>query len=173
MGPLLYSLCQKPLLGAAMASIALCDFPPLFKDLPMPLERAGATVTTDIDVPVELPYALQLEASHPGGEPLSKEEIAILGDERSDDCSQAPARKAAARPMAFKVQVLRRDDAQVVIERQVSSVCVAARWSNLRLRTLATLPLAPGAYQLRVENMEAQAGLERLKLTLLMVAPRP
>jgi hypothetical protein len=173
MGPLLYSLCQKPLLGAAMAAVALCDFPPLFKDLPLAIDRAGTSASTDIEVPVELTYALQLEASHPGGEPLSKDEITILGDQRSDDCAQAATSKTSGRAMSFKVEVMRRDDAKLVLERQVSAVCVAGRWSNLRLRTLASVPLPPGAYRVRVENMAAQSGLGRLKLTLLMVAPPP
>lgn len=176
MSPFIYSMCQKPIVGLAMATVALCDFPPLLKDVPLKLHEAGTVVTADVDVPVDLSYALLLEMSDPAGDTLSKQEISIIGDRRVENCSEGmdlakvPRQERASfgRPMAFKVEVRRKPDNVVVHSQQVNTLCVASKWANLRSRSLGNIPLARGAYHIRIENLEAQAGLERLNANVVL-----
>jgi hypothetical protein len=178
MSPFIYSLCQKPIVGLAMATVALCDFPPLMKDVQMKLGEAGAAVTADVEVPVDLQYALLLEISDPGGDILSKQEVSIIGDRRVQDCgagmdmAKVPKQERASfgRPMAFKVEVRRKPDNALVHSQLVNTLCVASKWANQRSRSLGKFALARGAYSIRIENVAAQAGLERLTSTV-MLAP--
>ncbi len=176
MSPLIYSLCHKPIVGLAMASVALCDFPPLMKDVQMKLGQAGAVATADVDVPVDLSYTLLLEMSNPGGDSLSKQEVVILGDRRVEDCADGtdlaklPRQERASfgRPMAFRVEVRRKPDNMLVHSRLVNTLCVASKWANQRSRSLGNISLARGTYTLRIENVAAQAGLERLNATMVL-----
>lgn len=178
MSPFIYSMCQKPLVGLAMATVALCEFPQLIKDAPLNLSEAGTVVTAQVEVPVDLSYALLLEVSNPAGDSLSKQEVTIIGDRRVEDClegsdlAKLPKQDRASygRPMAFKVEVRRKPDNAVVHARVVNTMCVASKWANQRSRSLAILPLSRGIYTIRVENIDAQAGLERLA-TNLVLAP--
>lgn len=176
MSPFIYSMCQKPIVGLAMATVALCDFPPLLKDVPLKLHEAGTVATADVDVPVELSYALLLEMSDPAGDILNQQEISIIGDRRVEDCNEGmdlsklpkQARASFGRPMAFKVEVRRKSDNAVVHSQLVNTMCVASKWANLRSRSLGNIALARGGYHLRIENVAAQAGLERLNANLVL-----
>ncbi|MNU10456.1 hypothetical protein D3C72_2576090 [compost metagenome] len=59
--------------------------------------------------------------------------------------------------------------------RLVNTVCVASKWANQRSRSLGNIALVRGAYSVRVENVDAQAGLERLHATVILApaADRP
>jgi len=176
MSPFIYSMCQKPIVGLAMATVALCEFPPLMKDAPLKLSEAGTVVTADVEVPVDLSYALMLEMSNPAGDSLSKQEIAIIGDRRVEDCMEGTDlakvakqdRASFGRPMAFKVEVRRKPDNTVIHSRVVTTMCVASKWANQRSRSLAMLPLVRGNYSIRVENVDAQAGLEHLATNVVL-----
>lgn len=178
MTPFLYSLCQKPVVGIAMAAVALCEFPPLVKDAPMKLDEAGSVVSVDVEVPVDLSYTLLVEMSNPAGDSLSKQEITILGDRRVEDCidtvdlAKVPRQERASygRAMPFKVEVRRKADNMLVHARVVTTMCVASKWANQRSRSLGNIALVRGAYSLRVENVAAQAGLARLNASV-MLAP--
>jgi len=160
----------------AMATASLCEFPPLMKDARLNLEVAGSAVTAEVEIPVDLHYALQLEMSNPAGAALSKQEISILGDRRVEDCgtnidlAKVPRqqRDSFGRPMAFKVEVRRKPDNMVVHSRLVNTLCVASKWANQRSRSLGNLALVRGSYSVRIENLAAQAGLERLQATVLL-----
>lgn len=176
MSPFIYSLCHKPIVGLAMASVALCEFPPLMKDVQMRLNEAGAIATADVEVPVDLSYALLLEMSNASGESLSKQEVMILGDRRVEDCADGsdlaklPRQERAGfgRPMAFKVEIRRKPDNALVHSRLVNTMCVVSKWANQRSRSLGNIALARGAYSVRIENLAAQSGLERLNATVLL-----
>lgn len=178
MTPFLYSLCQKPVVGVAMMAVSLCQFPPLVKDAPMKLDAAGSVVEVDIDVPVDLSYTLLVETSNPAGDSLTRQEISILGDRRVEDCSDTfnldkvprKERVSYGRAMPFKVEVRRKSDNMMVHSRMVTTLCVASKWANQRSRSLGNIALVRGAYSLRVENVSAQPGLERLHSTV-MLAP--
>lgn len=178
MTPFLYSLCQKPVVGIAMAAVALCEFPPLVKDAPMQLDTAGSVVTVDVEVPVDLSYTLLVEMSNTAGDSLSKQEITILGDRRVEDCietvdlAKVPRQDRASygRAMPFKVEVRRKSDNMLVHSRLVTTMCVASKWANQRSRSLGNIALVRGTYTLRVENVSAQPGLERLHASV-MLAP--
>ena len=162
-----------------MATVALCEFPPLLKDVQMKLSEAGTVVTADVEIPVDLDYALRLEMSDPGGDTLSKQEVSIIGDRRVEDCSEAtdlakiPKQERASfgRPMAFKVEVRHKPDNALVHAQMVNTMCVASKWANQRSRSLGKFALARGAYSIRIENMDAQAGLERLNTTVVLSPP--
>jgi hypothetical protein len=176
MSPFIYSMCQKPIVGLAMATVALCEFPQLIKDAPLKLSEAGTVVTADVEVPVDLSYMLQLEVSNPAGDSLSKQEISILGDRRMEDCIEGTdlakvskqERASYGRPMAFKVEVRRKADNTVIHSRLVNTMCVASKWANQRSRSLGNFPLARGMYSIRVENIDAQTGLDHLSSNLAL-----
>lgn len=173
---MIFSLCQKPLLGVAMVAVSLCEFPPLLKDVPVELSAAGSVASAEFEVPVDMKYALLLEMSNPGGESLSKQEVMIIGDRRQEDCAatvdlaKMPVRERAAfgRPMPFKVEVRRKPDGMLVYTRAVTTLCVASKWANQRSRSLGQIALLRGAYSVRIENVAAQSGLEKLKATLVL-----
>lgn len=176
MSPFIYNLCQKPIVGLAMATVALCEFPPLMKDVQMKLGEAGSVVTADVEVPVDLSYALMLEMSNPAGESLSKQEVSIIGDRRVEDCDESTDlakvpkqdRTSFGRPMAFKAEVRHKPDNVLVHSRTVNTLCVASKWANQRSRSLGNFALARGTYSVRIENVDAQAGLERLNTTVVL-----
>jgi hypothetical protein len=178
MSPFIYSMCQKPIVGLAMASVALCEFPPLLKDAQLKLGDAGTVVTADIEVPVDLSYTLLLEMSNPDGESLSKQEVSIIGERRMEDCGEnidlakltKPVRASYGRPMEFKVEVRRKPDNMLVHSRTVTTLCVASKWANQRSRSLGNIALVRGAYSVRIENVDAQAGLERLNANVVLAA---
>ncbi len=76
MTPFLYSLCQKPVVGIAMAAVALCEFPPLLKDATVKLDAAGSVLNVDVDVPVDLSYTLLVEMSTASGDSLPLTDVA-------------------------------------------------------------------------------------------------
>ncbi len=163
-----------------MATASLCEFPPLMKDAYLDLEVAGSAVTAEVEVPVDLRYALQLEMSNRAGATLSKQEISILGDRRVEDCGAntdlgkvpRPQRASYGRPMSFKVEVRRKPDNMLVHSRLVNTVCIASKWANQRSRSLGNLALVRGSYSVRIENVAAQAGLERLQAAVLLAPHR-
>lgn len=176
MTPFVYSLCQKPVVALALAAVSLCEFPPLVKEAPMKLDAAGSAVTVDVNVPVDLSYALVLEMSNAAGVSLSKQEVSILGDRRLEECNagidlaKVPRQERAAygRAMPFKVEVRRKSDNMLVHSRLVNTMCVASKWANQRSRSLGNIALVRGAYSLRVENVAAQGGLERLSASVTL-----
>ena len=176
MGPFLYSMCQKPFVGLAMATVALCEFPPLMKDAQLKLGEAGTVVSANVDVPVDLNYALLVEMSNPAGDSLSKQEVSIIGDRRVEDCNEGtdlaklPRQERAGfgRPMAFKVEIRRKPDNMLVHSRLVNTLCVASKWANQRSRSLGNIALVRGHYSVRVENVDAQGGLERLTANVVL-----
>ncbi|WP_028102756.1 DUF5625 family protein [Pseudoduganella violaceinigra] len=177
MGPFIFSMCQKPIVGLAMASAALCDFPSLIKDVHVKLDEAGTVVTTEVEVPVDLSYFLLLEMSNPAGDSLNKQEVAILGERRLEDCGdtsdldKVPKKDRASygRPMAFKVEVRHKPDNALVHSRLVNTLCVASKWANQRSRNLGNIALTRGSYSIRIENVAAQAGLENLSANLALM----
>ncbi|WP_426161513.1 hypothetical protein [Pseudoduganella sp. R-34] len=176
MSPFIYNLCQKPIVGLAMATVALCEFPPLMKDVQMKLGEAGSVAAADVEVPVDLNYSLVLEMSNPAGESLSKQEVSIIGDRRVEECDEnvdlakvaRQDRASFGRRMTFKVEVRHKPDNLLVHSRTVNTLCVASKWANQRSRSLGNFPLSRGAYSVRIENVEAQAGLERLTTTVVL-----
>ena len=70
--------------------------------------------------------------------------------------------------MAFKVEVRRKPDNTVIHSRLVNTMCVASKWANQRSRSLALIPLMRGSYSIRVENVDAQAGLEHLASNVVL-----
>ncbi|KQV56394.1 MULTISPECIES: DUF5625 family protein [unclassified Duganella] len=180
MSPFIYNLCHKPIVGLAMATVALCEFPPLMKDVQMKLGEAGTVVTADVEVPVDLKYDLMLELSNPAGDSLSKQDVSIIGDRRVEDCGEGvdlakvPKQERASfgRPMAFKVEVRHKPDNALVYSRTANTLCVASKWANQRSRSLGNFALARGAYSVRVENVDAQAGLGHLNTTVMLAPSR-
>ncbi|MGW8392340.1 hypothetical protein [Pseudoduganella sp. HUAS MS19] len=176
MSPLIYSLCQKPIVGLAMATVALCEFPPLMKDVQVKLGEAGTVASAEVQVPVDLSYVLVLEMRNPSGDSLNQQEVSIIGDRRVEDCDEGtdlarvPKQQRASfgRPMAFKVEVRRKPDNMLVHSRTVNTLCVASKWANQRTRSLGSFALARGTYSVRIENVEAQLGLERLAATMVL-----
>ncbi|WP_139232837.1 DUF5625 family protein [Duganella sp. CF458] len=153
------------------------------KDVQVNLGEAGTFVTAEVEVPVDLSYTLMLDMSNPAGDSLSKQEVSIIGDRRLEDCDDSTdlakvakqERASYGRPMAFKVEVRRKPDSMLVHSRTVNTLCVASKWANQRSRSLGNIPLARGSYSVRIENVDAQAGLERLSATVMLapISDRP
>jgi hypothetical protein len=63
----------------------------------------------------------------------------------------------------------------LVHSRLVNTMCVASKWANQRSRSLGNISLVRGIYKIRIENIDAQAGLERLNATVVLApgAERP
>jgi hypothetical protein len=170
MGPITYSLCQKPLIGPVMWITSLCAFPPLFSNESITLSTLESSVSKSFTVPVDKKYPLAVTFEFESVEARRKDEI--VGNTFNESCNdnvryeEIPEGKRAGlgRPIPFKVIVRKAVDQSVVLERTFVSLCETSSDSkNRKTRTIGLLELPRGEYSAVVTNLQAQPGMERVK----------
>jgi hypothetical protein len=172
-GPLTYSLCQKPVLGLVMYIATACTFPALFEAEPLPLQQAGMRITREFKAPVSKPYFLQLGFKFPSSSATRSRERA--GSRYDDKCLRdyadipEPQKAGLGRPIPIHVLVREKRTGAVVVDRVFTSLCVTSWSANERQRTVARFELAAGTYVAEIRNMENQAGLEDVLTTMSLV----
>jgi hypothetical protein len=177
MGPITYSLCQKPVIGLVMFATTLCAFPPLISDLPLSLAESGTVATKAFTVPVDKSYFFDVNFEFPSADAFLHD--STVGTRFDANCRlpyhDIPIQKrdGLGRPIAFHVLIRRRSDRAVVIDRTFESLCLYARggpkWT-VKTRTIGRVELTRGQYIAEIENLEAQPGLAGVKASVSLVA---
>ncbi|NHZ91660.1 hypothetical protein F2P45_22010 [Massilia sp. CCM 8733] len=177
MGPIAYSLCQKPVIGLVMHITFACSFPPLIADQPLALSEAGVTASTAFSVPVDKRYSLDLTFAFQNAWAMRQDEI--VGSRYDKHCepgvnygdipvAQLPG---LGRPIPFRVAVQRKSDKAVVIERTFTSLCKVSGGIDRarKTRQIGRLDLTRGEYILVITNLERQAGLDGVATSFSLV----
>lgn len=178
MGPIAYSLCQKPVIGLVMYLSFACAFPPLVADKPLALSEAGATASTAFSVPVDKSYSLDLTFTFQNAWAMRQDEV--VGTRYDQDCepgvnyadialAQLPG---LGRPIPLRVVVRRKSDNAVVIERTFTTLCnVATGIAHARkTRQVGRIDLVRGDYLLVITNLQPQAGLDGVATSFSLVS---
>lgn len=174
MNPLVYSLCQKPVIGAAMWISSLCAFPPLFQDQALPLATAGATVVTEFTVSIDKRYPLVMHFDFPSV--AARLDDTVVGSTYNDDCRRdytavpLARRENLGRPMPIHVVVRHKGSGVVAIDEVFDTLCLTSHAGSRKTRTAGMLALAPGSYVFEARNVAAQPGLEGVKTSIALVA---
>lgn len=176
MGPIAYSLCQKPIIGVVLFITSLCAFPPLFMGEPITLTTAGSKVSKAFSVPVEKKYPLVVSFEFQSIETRLSDQI--IGDRHSRDCDgevrfeDIPEirRAGLGQPIPFKVVVRSASNRQVVVDRTYNSLCITSHNGNEKTRTIGWLELPRGDYTVDVTNLQAQTGLDGVMTQISLYA---
>lgn len=171
MGPTTFALCQKAGIGVAMWITGLCSFPPLIKDVAMPLDAAGASVKAPFSAPVDKSYQFILSFDFKSVE--ARLQDSIVGRNFREECYTAPAtligQSEYGRPIPIKVVVRRANDQSVVIEKEFTSLCVLSHGGNRKSRNVGWVTLSRGEYIVEMTNVVAQEGLADTKTYIALV----
>lgn len=176
MGPTTYTLCQKPVIGVIMWITTLCSFPPLFKDAPIDLDKAGASISTTFTVPVRKSYPLEINFEFPTVEARLNDNI--VGSRYDENCQggtqyidiPVSKRVGLGRPIPFRVVIRKESNKAVIVDRIFESLCVASHVGNKKSRTIGWLDLTEGSYLGEVISLESQSKLEGVKTTISLIA---
>lgn len=178
MGPIAYSLCQKPVIGLVMYITFACSFPPLIADQPLALAEAGTTASAAFSVEVDKAYSLDLRFAFPNAWAMRKDEV--VGSRYDKHCEPGVDYAAIplaqlpglGRPIPFRVVVQRKSDKAIVLERTFTSLCqVSSGIERARkTRRIGRLELVRGDYLLVITNLERQAGLDRVATSFSLVS---
>jgi hypothetical protein len=170
MGPIAYSLCQKPVLGLVMFLASACAFPPLVDQQALPLQQADARVVTEFEAPVGKTYFLELTFHDGATYGVRSDDIA--GSWPYQDCSHDYAAIPAARratmgpPIPLHVLVREKRTGKVRID-QVFNVQCAVSWGfEIVTRTAARVTLPAGTYVLEVRNLQSQPWVGKVRTTV-------
>lgn len=176
MGPAIYSLCQKPVIGAVMWMATLCAFPPLISRLPLSLEEAQATATSEFTVPVDKVYQLELEFEFPTVQARLQDRVAgtrfdesCLDEAVPRDPSWA-GRAGAGRVIPLRLVIRRQADRAVVIDRTFQSRCALGHADRRKWRAVGAVELARGDYLAQITNLQPQDGLDGVRTTASLTA---
>lgn len=177
MGPIAYSLCQKPVVGFAMFVATLCEFPPLIDGAPISLAVAGSVATRAFSVPVDKTYEFDLTFDFQSGHAYSQGQV--VGTNFNSYCQGAPVRyqeipqgkrTELGRPIPLQVVVSRKVDRTVVFEQTFASLCMFTARPFIKVRMIGQVRLNRGDYIAEVRNVEPQAGLDGVLTSVSLVS---
>jgi len=176
MGPIAYSLCQKPVVGLVMFVTGACAFPPLFSHAPLALQQAGTVLVKQIEVPVSKPYFVGIHFEFPSAQAVGADEV--VGDRHDANCEldyadiPAPQKVGLGRPIALHVRIRDQRTGIVATDKVFNSLCLTSMSGRgfEKSRTAGRIDLAAGSYIVEIRNMAGQAGLEAVKTSVSLVA---
>lgn len=170
MGPIAYSLCQKPVLGLAMYLASACAFPPLFDGEALPLQQADARLVKEFKAPVGKSYFLALNFHDAEASGMRTDDI--VGSHPYQDCGHdyaeiPPARRAdMGPPIPLHIVVREKSTGKVWID-QVSNVQCSVSWGAQTVtRTAARIALPAGLYVMELRNLQSQPWVRRVRTTV-------
>jgi hypothetical protein len=170
MGPIAYSLCQKPVLGLAMYLASACAFPPLVDQQAFPLQQADARTVTQFEAPVGKTYFLELNFHDGAASGVGADDIA--GSYPYQDCGHDYATIPAARratmgpPIPLQVLVREKRTGTVRVDQVFNVQCAVSWGAQTVTRTAARFALPAGAYVMEVRNLESQPWVGKLRTTV-------
>jgi Domain of unknown function (DUF5625) len=178
MGPITYSLCQKPILGVAMWLASACAIPALFTGAPINLAVPASKVVAAFNAPIDLTYSLGIRFDFESAEAKISDEIvnsygsrhcgpACTFDERLAEERKHPL---GGRLIPFKVVIRNAVDKSIVLDQTFKSSGLSSYNSTWKIRKIGLVTLKRGKYTAEIVNLEAQTGLESVKTTLFLNA---
>jgi Domain of unknown function (DUF5625) len=179
MGPIAYSLCQKPILGVAMWLASACAIPPLFAEVPINLVVPETKVTVTFNAPAELKYFLGLSFEFESDEDrfcgtiVSGSVENCYGNTDSNEKPLSEVRKhpLGGLPIPFKVVIHRASDKSIVTEKKF---IFSGEWAHdgkiKEDKVIGELALKSGAYTAEITNLAARSGFENVKTKLFLRA---
>jgi hypothetical protein len=173
MGPIVYALCQKPVLGLVLYIGYACSFPPLFSDAPLPLQQENASVSREFEAPVSLTYSLLLKFQFRSADSLRSNDV--WGVHHATNCYRDDAgvpqaeRAGLGRPVPIHVLIRERRNGAVVLDKVFDTVCTTSWSANAKTMTIGRVYLAEGNYVADIRNLARQDGLDGVKTTVLLV----
>ena len=174
MGPIAYSLCQKPVIGLAVWITGLCAFWPPIPDTEISIQDTGLALNKEFSAPVTKSYMLTLRFVFPSTKVRLKDEL--VGDgHTSDFCTSSieydaiPQRERSGLglPIPFKVIVRTHPAGTPVVEQTFHSLCTMGH--NLRdgkYRDVGRFDLKEGAYRIEVYNLQPQPAFRDIKVQM-------
>ena len=177
MGPIAYSLCQKPVIGLVMWATTLCTFPPLIDDKVFLLKEEKPSISIPFEVPVEKSYSLKMNFVFPTTEARLKDKL--IGSRYHQYCydnikyNEIPEheRKGLGQPMIFKV-IIQEKDGSIVFEETVESLCITSHRKNIKTRTITRIPLLEGEYVAKITSLDSQNSLKDVNTSIRLDAGR-
>ncbi len=177
MGPITYSLCQKPVIGLMMWATTLCTFPPLIDDEPFFIKEKKPSISIPFEVPVEKNYSLKMNFIFPTTEARLQDEF--VGTRYNQYCqdnikyNRIPEldRKGLGQPMTFKI-VIQKKDGSIVFEETVESLCVTSHRRNIKTRTITRIPLLEGEYLAKITSLDNQNNFKDVNTSIRLDAGR-
>ena len=174
MGPITYSLCQKPVIGLVMYITSACAFPPLFHGEPFPLQRAGAHIVKEVKAPIDHVYDLQLDFQFSSAQAMGAD--ALVGSRYDAHCARPYAdipeahREGLGQPIPLHVRVREKRTGALIMDKVFDSLCItsSASWDFQKTRTAGRIDLKQGRYLIEVRNIKGQA-LAGVTTTLALV----
>lgn len=166
MGPITYSLCQKPIIGLALWAASLCAVSPPFSGVPIDLAHSGTRMTKSFRVPVAKQYLLARTFQIASVEARLADQA--VGDRFDRNCEgkiryeDIPEREriGLGRPIPFRVVVRRAADRSVLVDETFVSLCLVSHDGHgAKTRTIGWLALPVGDYMAEVTNLQAQPAL--------------
>ena len=180
MGPLAYSLCQKPVIGLGMFVSGLCAFPPLIPDTPLPLAVAAPPVAVAFTVQVDKSYEFNLKFTPQGPQDLQRigvvagthyEGAYCEGGVNYQDIPLA-RREGLGLPIPIRVLIRHQPDGAVVADQTFVSLCRFAHGGADKavLRKIGAVKLAPGDYRAEVSGAAPQPELAGIATSFVLVS---
>ena len=164
MGPIAYSLCQKPVIGVVMFITSLCVFPPLFENEPIPLMQADTKVVKAFKVSVAKKYFVELTFRFPSAKERLDDQLVRAMVDRN--CVE----NESGRTALFRVTVRRSPGQSIVSQQTFSSLCGQGYTTTDQLERIGSVELDQGNYTLELTNLQAHPGLERVEAQVSLVA---
>lgn len=176
MGPIAYSLCQKPVIGLVMFITSACAFPALFMDQPLSLQQAGPPLVTDFKVPVSKSYLVDLAFEFPSAAAYRADQL--VGTNYTADCERdyadipAVRRQELGRSIPIRVVIREKKTRTVVVDQVFNSLCMnsAEAAGYKKHRSAGRVELVQGAYVAEISNLVVQPGLDGVKTTVSLVS---
>ena len=177
MGPITYSLCQKPVIGLMMWATSMCHFPALISDTPFSVTEVNNTVIKIFNVPVDKQYALKMDFDFTNRETY-KADINV-GTRSHQHCfDETPyqkiplkERKGLGQPLDFALTI-RDKDQHIVVEKSFSSLCISSFRPYIKRRTLTRFYLTEGSYTLSLTTLTNYEDFQEVNTTLILDAGR-
>jgi hypothetical protein len=179
MNPILYAMCQKPVIGAALWLSTLCAFPPLVEETPIAVARPGTVLSTGFKVPVTRGYFLSARFTFPSTQERINDTLVGStfdtpcygpGAKRFDDFP-SPDRSYVGQPLRLRVTIRSQPSGAVAYSQDVASICRGGHdGAAVKTQVLSLIGLTEGSYSIEVQNLESRPDFDALHPRLILHA---
>ena len=180
MGPITYSLCQKPVIGFVMFVATLCEFPPLIPNEPFALTTAGTTVTKEFEAPVDKAYSFELVFEFPSGTKRLNDQLVgswpleYCGDnvKYEDIYKDIPEtqRIKMGHPIPIRIIVRNSVDRSIVVDQSYMTLCSSGFTDTMKWRPIGRVTLNRGKYIAEITNLQSQPAFNTAKTMFTLVS---
>jgi hypothetical protein len=171
MNPTLFSLCHKPVIGAALWLSTLCAFPPLAVATP------GTVLSSEFKVPVTKGYFLSARFTFPSTQLRISD--TLVGSRFDTPCYGPDAKRLEdfpltdrsqhGQPLRLRVTIKSQPSGSIAYSQDIASICRAGHdGAAVKTQVLSLVELAEGSYSIEVRNLEPRPDLAALGPRLII-----